>query len=311
MKYAGIAVCMVAGTILAAAPAFAQSQGEGQAVITVLPHQQSAALPIIPERDLALKVNGKDVQITQWAPVSESNNNVELVLLIDDSSRMSLGRVMGDMEAFIRGLPPNVKSGIAYMKQGRADFAGPLTTDHDVVLKNLHLPGGTPGSQASPYFCLSDLAKRWPSKDPTARRIVVMLSDGVDYYQLRYDPQDPYVMTAINDSLRARLVVNAIYWLSQGFINTTTYENNAGQNLLLQVASATGGKSYWQGMGNPVTIYPYFNEIIRSLQYQYQLRFNIPLPVKPEIANMKLRLKVPGSEVIIPQQVYIRPAQQE
>ncbi len=70
------------------------------------------------------------------------------------------------------------------------------------------------------YFCLSDLAKRWPSQDPAARREVVMVTDGVDNYQRQFDPEDPYVQAAIADSLRAHLVVYALYWKNQGRAET-------------------------------------------------------------------------------------------
>ena len=31
---------------------------------------------------------------------------------------------------------------------------------------------------------------------------------------------------------------------------------------------ATGGKSFWQGMGNPVSFQPYFEELTRRLRNQ-------------------------------------------
>ena len=36
-----------------------------------------------------------------------------------------------------------------------------------------------------------------------------MVTDGVDYYELRFDPEDPYVQAAIKDSAKAGLVVYA------------------------------------------------------------------------------------------------------
>ena len=89
------------------------------------------------------------------------------------------------------------------MQNGQAVFTGGFTADHAQALRGLHLSGGTPGSSASPYFCLSDLAKHWPSKDRSARREVVMISDGVDPYYMEYDPDEPYLKAAIYDSVRA------------------------------------------------------------------------------------------------------------
>jgi len=168
MKNHGMAVWMAAVTLLLmAAPAFAQNQG--QAVVTVLPKHEGQVPASVTGQDLAVKVDGKKATVTRWEPYREPGNNLELVLLLDGSARTSLGRQMGDIEKFVRGLPPNIKAGIAYMQQGSAVFVAPLSADHAKVLNNLHLPGGSPGSNASPYFCLSDLAKKWPSQDAAVR----------------------------------------------------------------------------------------------------------------------------------------------
>lgn len=307
MKNHGMAVWMAAVTLLVAAgPAFAQSQGQGQAVVTVLPKHEGEVPASVSGQDLAVKVDGKKATVTKWEPYREPGNNLELVLLIDGSARTSLGRQMGDIEKFVRGLPPNTKAGIAYMVNGSAVFAAPLSADHAQVLNNLHLPAGSAGSNASPYFCLSDLAKRWPSQDAAARREVVMVTDGADNYMRQYDPNDPYVQRAINDSARARLVVYTIYWMNQGG-DYASNDFNAGQSMLLQVASATGGKSFWMGMGNPVSFGPYFDELLRRFRNQYELRFTSPLSGKQEVDTLKLKLSVPGAEVSAPQVVFVTP----
>jgi hypothetical protein len=231
-----------------------------------------------------------------------------LVVLIDGSARNSLGRQMGDIAKFVEGLPPNIKAGIAYMENGSAVFAAPLSADHAQILKNLHLPGGSAGSDASPYFCLSSLAKNWPSRDPAVRREVLMVTDGVDPFQREYNSDDPYVQAAIRDSARAQMVVYAIYWEGQGRMSQSAYENNAGQNLLAQLAQATGGKSFWQGMGNPVSFEGYFDELLRRFRNQYELGFISPLNGKPEVQDLKLKLHAPGTEIDTPQQVLVMPA---
>jgi hypothetical protein len=193
------------------------------------------------------------------------------------------------------------------MENGRATFAAPLSADHEQVLRALHLPGGSPGYSSSPYFCLSELAQHWPSRDSEARREVVMVTDGVDRYQMHYDPEDPYVEAATTDAVKAHLVVYSIYWVNRGRADQTEYENNAGQNLLNEVTQATGGKSFWQGMGNPVSFEPYFDELTRRFRNQYELGFVSRLGGKPEVETLKLKLSAPGTEVDTPQQVLVVP----
>ena len=227
--------------------------------------------------------------------------------MIDNGARASLGSEMGDIRHFLQTLPANVKVTIAYMEYGRAALAGPLTTDHQKALSELHLPMGTPGMNASPYFCLSDLAKHWPSKDPEARREVIMISDGVDYYELHYDPEDPYVLASISDAARAGLVVYSIYWKNTGMLARTWYETNAGQNLLAEVTEATGGYSYWIGYGNPVSLRPYFDDFNLRLKNQYELGFTTPMRGKPHVASMKVKINAPHVKTTAPQKTWIEP----
>ena len=212
-------------------------------------------------------------------------------------------------DSFIQSLPPNVKISLAEMQNGRAVLAGPLSADHAKAVQQLHLPSGLPGQSASPYFCLSDLAKRWPSNDPSARREVIMITDGVDYYHLQYDPEDPYVQAAIQDSARAHLVVSSIYWRSAGRFDRSWYANDEGQNLLLEVTSASGGNSYWIGMGNPVSLSPYFDDFSRRLNNQYELGFTAPMSGRPELANLKVKINAPDVKVTAPQKTWIGPGE--
>src|ERR1700687_5493504 len=262
MKTIGLAIALSAGAVLAASPAFAQKndqQGQGRAVVTIMPQHPNDNVGQVPHA-FKVKVNGKESSVINFAPLQDSNSPVELVLLIDGGARTSLGSQFGDLETFVKEMPPNTRMAIAYMENGRAVLGSQLSSNGQDVLKSLHLSNGFPGSNASPYFCLSDLAKNWPSHDRTARREVLMVTDGVDNYDRRYDPEDPYVDTAVNDSVRAGLIVYSIYWKDMGRANNTWYENNAGQNLLLMVTQATGGNSYWEGVGNPVSLQPYFQD---------------------------------------------------
>jgi len=301
----------LAAGLLATAPLAlpqTEGQGRGEAVVTVMPKKSDAPDTNVPEQAVHLEVNGKQSAVTNWQPLRGSHARVELVLLIDNGARSSLGREFDDIKEFIQSLPPNVKISLAYMANGRAVFSGPLTADHSTALKQLHLPMGVPGESASPYFCLSDLAKRWPSNDRTVRREVIMITDGVDYYHLQFDPDDPYVAAAIRDALRAELVVYSIYWRNVGPADRSWYESNAGQSLLLEVAEATGGDSYWIGFGNPVSLQPYFDDFSRRLNNQYELGFAAPLRGKADVETLKLKVTAPDVKVTAPKEAWVAPA---
>jgi hypothetical protein len=310
MKTIGLAIALTAGTVLAASPAFAQKndqQGQGRAVVTILPSQANGNIGQVPQ-GFKLKVNGRESSVLSFTSLQDSNSPVELVLLIDGGARTSLGTQFSDLETFVKEMPPNTRMAIAYMENGRAVLGSQLSSNGADVLKGLHVSNGFPGSNASPYFCLSDLAKNWPSHDRTARREVLMVTDGVDNYDRRYDPEDPYVGAAINDSVRAGMIVYSIYWKDMGRANNSWYESNAGQNLLLMVSQATGGNSYWEGMGNPVSLQPFLQDLRRRLNHQYELSFSTTSNGKPEVATMKIDLKVPSAKVDAPQRVLVTSA---
>ena len=301
---------LITALLVTAPLAFSQTEGQGQAqaVVTILPKQDKVPESNVSEQSVKAEVNGKQAEINNWQPLRGSHAGVEIVLLIDDGARTSLGREFNDITQFVQGLPPNAKIALAYMANGRAVFAGPLTADHAKAVQQLHLPTAAPGYSASPYFCLSDLAKSWPSNDRSVRREVIMITDGVDYYHLQYDPEDPYVQAAIQDSLRAHLVVSSIYWRSVGPADRSWYQNNAGQNLLFEVTGATGGNSYWIGFGNPVALQPYFQDFSRRLNNQYELDLSAPLRGKAEVASLKVKVNAPDVKVTAPQQTWLAPA---
>lgn len=282
-------------------------QGQGVAVVTVMPKGSSEAPIKVQPQDLQVRVNGKESSVTGWTAARGAHSPLELVVLIDGSARASLGTQLSEIEGFVKEMPSHTKMAIAYMQNGRAALTGPLSSDPADVLKGLRLPGGAPGTNGSPYFCLSDLAKNWPSTDRAARREVVMITDGVDDYSPRYDPNDPYMQSAINDSVRAGLVVYTIYWANRGRIDSSANENNAGQSLLNLVTEATGGSNYWQGVGNPVSFDPYFKDLRLRFENQYRLSFNTPLKGKQEVETLKLKVGGPEAKVYYPQQVLVSP----
>lgn len=310
MRRLGMAIGMAVGVMALVSPAFPESaaeNGHGHAIVTVLPKKHSEAPPNITLQDLRLKVNGRESTITNWVRLNKPEDRVELVVLIDSSARSSLGQQFNDIVHFIQGLPANVKVALGYMENGRAALTGPLSNDHAQVARGLHMPGGLPGSSGGPYFCLSDLAHNWPSADRIARREVVLITDGVDMYNLRYDPNDPYVQAAITDSVREGIVVYSIFWRNRGFLDNSDYETNTGQNLLAQLTQATGGYSFWTGSGNPVSFSPYFDNINEMLLNQYRLSFTAPLKDKPQVQYMNLKVGGPAANVYSPQRVLVEP----
>jgi hypothetical protein len=127
-------------------------------------------------------------KVLEWIPAQGDHAALQLFFLIDDALDQTVGTQLEDIRQFINHQPPTTLIGIAYMQNGIARVEQDLTNDHQQVVKALRLPQGNPGVNASPYFSLSDLIKRWPAT--WARRAVFMVTDGVDRFYGTGDLQD-------------------------------------------------------------------------------------------------------------------------
>lgn len=304
---AGAAPVMLLGAAsMFAGPAFAQdASGTGvtptqnaHTIITVLPKGKEATANVA-QSNLAIKVDGKPASVTQLTHFDNNQTNLELVLLIDDSARSSLGLYIKEMGNFLTALPPNVAVGVAYIENGGAHFVQPLTLNHAAAVSALRLPSGPPGANADPYFALTDLVKAWPSRSgPNMRREVVMISNGVNAYGgLRYDPEDPYVNNTITQAQKNGVIVYSIYFKDRGFAQRFGAAVNSGQNYLIQMSEATGGELYYEGFGNPVSFTPFLDEIQRNLQNQYEVSLTVAPKVKDGLQNLKVKVNAPNTKV--------------
>ncbi len=273
---------LLAGVLLAsstlapaAAAQMANAEGATGAQLIVTANQKgSRPVPVLQQKDVTVQLKDRPAEITGWTPLRSRDSELQLVFLFDESAPSYLALQIPSIRKFIEALPPSAEVAVAYMSNGRAVMAQTLTRDHVLAGKSLRLTTSVPGISASPYFCLSDLAKHWPSKAPrtsTTRRVVFMVTNGEDPYYTTGDLQDPYVRVAIADSQKAGLLVYSIYFRVNGFRREGSLGVLYGQSYLQMVASGTGGVAYNNGMISPVSFDPYLNQFKTSLENQYLL----------------------------------------
>jgi hypothetical protein len=209
-------------------------------------------------------------------------------------------------------LPDTTQVGVAYMLNGSARFAQNFTNNHAAAAEALRITSGSSGSNGSPYFVLSDLVKRWSPEQtgsglrPGAmRREVLMFTNGVEAYDsARFDPENPYVQSAINDSQRAGVIVYAIYVRDVGFGGFGEAEAYNGQNYLVQLTDATGGKTYYVGTNSSPDFRPYLDDLKQKLNNQYELDFMANL--KRRTDSVGIKVKVDGAKnVYAPSRAYL------
>jgi len=273
-------------------------------LVTVEPHHGNN-VPVINRDEVMVHEGHERDTVTDWAPANGEHAALELYVLIDDQSDSSLGSQLEDLRKFIDGQPASTKVGVAYMQNGTARIVADLTSDHAAASKALRLPMGVAGANASPYFSLSDLVKRWP--ESSARREVLIISDGVDRYYGVGDLQDPYLQSAIDDAGRAGISVSAIYTPGAGHFGHSHWETYWGQLYLSELAEMTGGEAYYIGFtGPPVTFSPYLDNLALRLQHQFFLSF-VPQPQKRSgWQRVRLSTEVPDVDLVSAGRVYVK-----
>jgi hypothetical protein len=292
--------------------AFSQQEGPTPTQALVAFDSKTPVSPTA--KDLTAKVDNRAANLLNLAHVPP--NGAQVALLIDDGLRTSIGGELNNLRSFITSLPQGTEVFVGFMQNGRVAPANDMpgfTADRAAAAQSLRLPMGLPGASASPYFCLSDFVKNWPSnaenqsgprsQQPTHKaRIVLMITNGVDPYNgstsiLNQD--SPYVASAVTDAQRAGVPVYSIYYGDAGFRRGRG--SFSGQSYLLQVAQGTGGTAYYQGTGNPVSLIPFLKQFQNALAETYVATF--PVDANKKMVSLKLSTNLPKTKVNAPTEV--------
>ena len=162
-------------------------------------------VPAIGREDVMVYEGHDRDKVTNWVPAQGDHAGLDLVVLLDDGANSSLSSQLGDLrQVYYRTACIHQDWDRLYAERHR-EMEQKLTSDHALAAKALRLPTGIRGINGSPYFSLTDLIKHWP--ESTARREVLMVSDGIDRYYGGGDMLDPYLAAAIEDAQRAGVVV--------------------------------------------------------------------------------------------------------
>ncbi len=245
----------------------AAASGQSRTVVTA-EGRHSAAPGAVSKDDVEVRVDQKRVSVSDWVPLRGEQGALELYVVIDDGEDADLANQYSALRDFMSQQPPDAHIGLAYLQNGAARIAVPVTADRDRVSKALRLPLAEPGISASPYMGLSDLIKEWPTAN--ARREILLVASGIDPWSSP-DPQNPYLEKAISDAQRAGIVVHTIYFPEAGHLGHSLWRANWGQTYLSELSDQTGGEFYWQGLATPVSIAPYLKDLAQRLNNQYLL----------------------------------------
>jgi len=264
--------------------------------------RHGAQEPDLNREDVTVYLGRTRTQVADWAPLRGEHAGLELFLLLDDSSDVSLGSQLEDLRQFILLQPPTTLIGVGYMRDGGVDTVQNFTDDHVLAAKALRLPLGNIGAFASPYLSLSDLLKRWP--ESSLRHEVLMITDGIDRFG-GVGPANPYVDTAIEQAQKAGVLVHSIFASGVGHFGRMQWPVYWGQNYLSEIGTETGGQAYFLGFETPVSFAPYLQDLSRRLNHQYLLTFLAKPEKKPGLQRVRVRTEVPNVELVAATKVFV------
>ena len=270
-------------------------------VVTVKPRHNGGQVPALAATDVKVYQRDKQNAVTSWVPLQGDRAGLQLFILIDDTARASLGLQLDSLKKFIEEQPDTTAIGVGYMRNGTVLTLQNLTKDHALAAKALRLPIGTVG-YTSPYLSLSDLMKKWPVGED--RREILMITSGID--ALGGSPfTNPYLSAAVDRAQRGGFIVYSIYTPGAGRVGRGFFRGNLAQTGLDMLAQKTGGATYYLGVGSPVDIAPYLQDVSFSLRHQYELTFLAKSAKKPTLQPVKIKTETPNIGVIAAEDSYV------
>jgi hypothetical protein len=256
----------------------------------------------VSRKSIAVDLGRKPQEVFGWMPLRGTRAGLQLALLIDDSSNFSVPR-LNDIEKFIEALPPTTEIAVGYMQNGRANIAQSFTDDHGAAASALWTARSTTGDSTSRYPCLSDLVKYWPGGKQDQRHEVIIVTDGMDPYSgwASYCADDPHVQATISDAQESNVIVYTINSAGAGRRGVDSLMEKTGQNYLIQVSNATGGKAYF---GYPVTLAPLLFDILCKLDNQYELSF--VTATENALESLEVKTTEPDTRLRAPEHIWIK-----
>lgn len=278
-------------------------------VIVTVRAPEGGTRPAVSREDVMVYENSQRRPVVSWAPAGAQRHGLDLAILMDDSLDANVGVQFGDLADFLRALPAGTRVRVAYAANGASNVAQDFMTDHELAVKALRLPVGVAAAGGSIYQSVWDLLKKWP--DDGNRRVVLVISDGVDIYRgiLESEPGDNMdLQRAIDLAQRTNVPIYSIYARGADRLDRNPFLLNNGQGCLLRLAYETGGQTFYLGTQTPLAFAPFLKQLATDLGEQYVLTFR-PLPgAKAGYERLRVTTELPGIKLVAPARVFIQNA---
>ena len=287
---------------LVAFAVWAQAPGVSVSAVVTLEARRGKTIPAVEAKDIRVEQGKQQRPVTGLKPLG-TGDSLQLMLLIDDSAHGSFDTEIPTLQKWVNRMPPNAEVAVAYMRNGMAVVTSQFTKDHTAASKGIRVASGT--GNVNPYESLEDAIKKWPQGASAGRKIVVMISSGIEGLGGGYNSDNPYVGAGIRAAQKAGVVVYGIYSPSIGHAGHSLWRSTWGQNFLSQLSDETGGESYIIGFGSPVSFQPFLDSIFKRLQHQYILTFEARAEQKAGLQQVRIYIPEKDASIAAPDKVYV------
>ena len=256
--------------------------------------------PVLTADNLIVLQEYESRPITALIPLRGDRADLELYVLVANSSNSELGSSFADLRKFLGSQPATTSIGIAYIQDGRLEVTQRATRDHERAILALRPPSGS--TPSNPFRPLADLIRGW--NQGALRRAVLLISDGIDPGATRGLINES-VDNTLRIAQRAGVTVYALYHPGATYVTLADMTIHSGQVQLAHFASETGGQAYFQGPEPLLSFAPYLANIADHLANQYLVEFATNPETRGGLQDISVTSTVRDVHVLAPWKVWI------
>lgn len=299
---------VIVGFAVMSQPAFGQTPGGNGAGSPGRPVTIPVTITVGDKTDVQTELQNIDLTISEDGEPQTiislrgyGSSPVTLAILIQEDVVPSVGTEIKALADFVRGLPKGSRVMVGYLRTGSLQVKQKFTTDLEKAAKALRPPSGfASAGPYNPYVEVIEALKRFEGQ-PLGRRAILLVSDGLDISR-GIDSSSPTqsidLQRAVNESQRRSVAIYGFYAPTQAAVSNPILTSNA-QSSLLRLSTETGGHTFFQGTGAPVSFEPFIRKLDVSLQKQAALTF-LSTHLKKGFHRIEIKSSTPGVEVAHP-----------
>lgn len=282
-RRSAVALIVVAVTFLLAPNAYAQRQ-QGELVaagdeitilITAHPHNEGGreiAAKLRPDDFVVLEERRKQ-RVVSVKGASEAPPII--AVLMQDNLVSRVNNEIEGVKNFIRQLPEGSRVMTGYITTGSLRVTQDFTTDRDCAADSLRAVAGSDSAAPfNPYVEVIEALRRFDSQPP-GRRIVLLVSDGLDISRGFRGGSPLFSLDlerAISEAQRRAVAVFSFYAPTVGLTSWSRTAVSWGQSSLNRLADETGGAAFFSGTSF-VSFDPYFKGLDELLGFQWLITY--------------------------------------